>query len=429
MMDKKFCLAIFCLLFSALLFAQREPDKIYMQNIKGVKLFIHGDQLSFPIIKLGAMNAIELHFDDLDGNIKNYSYTYQLCNADWKPVDLSIMDYVQGFTQDRLTQYRVSSIAKVKYVHYQVLLPDRNIMPTKAGNYLVKVFLNGDTSKLAFTKRLLILNNIVPIGGKIQSPYNGQLFQTHQKVQFSIDKTKIDVFNQQQQLKVVVLQNYRWDNAVTGAQPVFMRGNVYEYNGEQDFLFPAGREFRWADLRSFRFLSERMANVDRNTTPTDVYLRPDQSKKGERFLQYQDYDGLFFIDCTDANNPWWQGDYGNVHFTLVPGDNQPFPDKDVYILGEMTGYALNDSTKLQYNAEKGVYEKTLLLKQGFYSYTYVTKDIKSKDAKATSSDIDGDFWQTENVYTILVYYKSLSGRHDELVGALTINSRTNQAGY
>jgi hypothetical protein len=95
----------------------------------------------------------------------------------------------------------------------------------------------------------------------------------------------------------------------------------------------------------------------------------------------------------------------------------------------MTGYALNDSTKLQYNAEKGVYEKTLLLKQGFYSYTYVTKDIKAKDAKATSSDIDGDFWQTENVYTILVYYKSLSGRHDELVGAVTINSRTNQAGY
>jgi len=429
MMNKKFFLTIFSLLFSVLLFAQREPDKIYMQNIRGVKLFIHGDQLGYPIISLGATNALELHFDDLDGNIKNYSYTYQLCNADWKPVDLSIMDYVQGFTQDRLTQYRVSGIAKVKYVHYQVLLPDRNIMPTKAGNYLLKVFLNGDTSKLAFTKRLLILNNIVPIGGKIQSPYNGQLFQTHQKVQFSIDKSKIDVFNQQQQLKVVVLQNYRWDNAVTGAQPVFMRGNVYEYNGEQDFLFPAGREFRWADLRSFRFLSERIATVDRNATPTDVYLRPDQSKKGERFLQYQDYDGLYFIDCTDANNPWWQGDYGNIHFTLVPGDNQPFPDKDVYILGEMTGYALNDSTKLQYNAEKGVYEKTLLLKQGFYSYTYVTKDIKSKDAKATSSDIDGDFWQTENVYTILVYYKSLSGRHDELVGALTINSRTNQAGY
>jgi hypothetical protein len=305
MMNKKFSLAIFCVLFSALLFAQREPDKIYMQNIKGVKLFIHGDQLSFPIIKLGATNAVELHFDDLDGNIKNYSYTYQLCNADWKPVDLSIMDYVQGFTQDRLTQYRISSIAKVKYVHYQVLLPDRNIMPTKAGNYLVKVFLNGDTSKLAFTKRLLILNNIVPIGGKVQSPYNGQLFQTHQKVQFSIDKSKIDVFNQQQQLKVVVLQNYRWDNTVTGAQPVFMRGNVYEYNGEQDFLFPAGREFRWVDLRSFRFLSEHIASADRNATPTDVYVRPDASKKGERFIQYQDYDGLFFIDCTDANNPWW----------------------------------------------------------------------------------------------------------------------------
>jgi len=95
----------------------------------------------------------------------------------------------------------------------------------------------------------------------------------------------------------------------------------------------------------------------------------------------------------------------------------------------MTSYALNDSTKLQYNAEKGVYEKTLFLKQGFYSYTYVTKDRKVKNAKATSTDIDGDFWQTENSYTVLVYYKALSGRHDELVGALTINSRTNKVGY
>jgi hypothetical protein len=428
-MHKNFFVSVIFLLFSVLLFAQREPDKIYMQNISGVKLFIHGDQLGYPIINLGATNALEVDFDDLDGNIKNYSYTYQLCNADWTPVDLNVMEYIQGFTQDRFSQYRVSSVAKVKYVHYQALLPDRNIMPTKAGNYLLKVFLNSDTSKLAFTKRLMVLNKIVPIGAKIQSPYNGQLFQTHQKVQFSIDKSKIDVFNQQQQLKVVVLQNYRWDNAVTGAQPVFMRGNVYEYNGEQDFVFPAGKEFRWADLRSFRFLSEHVQTVDRNSTPTEVYLRPDIEKKGERFLQYQDYDGFFYIDCTDANNPWWQGDYGNVHFTFVPGGNQPFPDKDIYIIGEMTDYAFNDSTKLQYNAEKGVYEKTLFLKQGFYSYTYVTKDRKVKNAKATGSDIDGDFWQTENSYTILVYFKSLSGRHDELVGALTINSKTNQVGY
>lgn len=426
---KKLLSVTIVLLYPTLLIAQREPDKIYMPNINGVKFFLRGNQMSYPVIRIGSINSLELHFDDLSGSIKTYYYTYQLCNADWTPVDLNVLDYVQGFTQDRLTQYRVSSIAKVKYVHYQVQLPDKNCVPSKAGNYLLKVFLNGDTSKLAFTRRLLVLNDLAPVGVRIQQPYNSALMRTRQKVQFTIDKTKLNIFNPAQQLKVVVLQNYRWDNAVTGIQPLFMRGNAYEYNGEQDCLFPAGKEFRWVDIRSFRFQSERIDKVDIYNAPVDVYVRPDPQRTGERFLQRRDYDGFFYIDCTDANNPWWQGDYGNIHFTFVPANNQPYPNKNVYIIGEMTNYKLNDSTKMLYNAEKGVYEKTLLLKQGFYSYTYVTKDINAKNAKASNEDTDGDYYETQNTYTILVYYKSLSGRHDELVSAVSINSRTNQLAY
>ena len=128
-MHKKLLASIIFLLFSALLFAQREPDKIYMPNINGVKLFVRGNQMSYPIINVSSLNALELDFDDLEGNIKNYSYTYQLCNADWTPVDLNVLDYIQGFTQIRFNQYRVSSVAKVKYVHYQTFLPDKNMIP------------------------------------------------------------------------------------------------------------------------------------------------------------------------------------------------------------------------------------------------------------------------------------------------------------
>lgn len=415
--------------WSATLHAQREPDKVYMPNINGIKVFLHGNQMSYPIIHLGSLASFELHFDDLDANIKTYYYTYQLCDADWTPVDLNVLDYLQGFTQDRLTQYRVSSVAKVKYVHYQAILPDKNCVPVKAGNYLLKVFLNGDTGKLAFTRRLLVVNDMVPIGIKILQPYNSALMRTHHKIQFTIDKSKLNIFNPTQQLKVVVLQNYRWDNAVTGIQPVFMRGNMYEYNGEKDCLFPAGKEFRWVDLRSFRFESERIDRVNNNNVPADIFVRDDPVRTGERFLQYHDYDGFFSIDCTDANNPWWQGDYGNVHFTFVPGNHQPFPGKDVYIIGEMTSYKLNDSTRLSFNADRGVYETTLLLKQGFYSYTYVTMDQRSAGAKPSNELTDGDYFETEDTYTVLVYYKSLSGRHDELVGTVSLNSRSNQFGY
>ena len=98
-------------------------------------------------------------------------------------------------------------------------------------------------------------------------------------------------------------------------------------------------------------------------------------------------------------------------------------------MGEMTANMLNDSTKMEYNAEKGVYEKTLMLKQGYYDYHYVTKDVKNRNAKAETAFTEGDYWETENMYTVLVYYKSLAGRSDELLGAITINSRTGRFGF
>ncbi|MEP6846298.1 MAG: DUF5103 domain-containing protein, partial [Panacibacter sp.] len=409
--------------FSTYLFAQRNPDSAYLPNIHGIKFYPYGDQLSYPIINLGSLSSLELHFDDLSAKIKNYSYTYQLCDADWNVLDLSPLDYLQGFTQNRLNQYRASSIAQVKYIHYQALLPDKSCVPSKSGNYLLKVFLNGDTSKLAFTRRLMIFDNKVPVALKIMQPYNSQLMRTHQKVQFSIDKGKLNILNPQQQLKVVVLQNYRWNYAVTGMQPQFMRNNIFEYNGERDFLFEAGKEYRWADLQSFRYQSPRIATIDKNTIPLDVYMYPDPQRSQERFLMMQDYNGSYFVKGSDVNNAWWQGDYANVHFTFYPNNQPSFAGKDIYIMGEMTANALNDSTKLRYNEAKGVYEITLLLKQGFYNYTYVTKEEGTKNSKPETALTDGDYWETENSYTVLVYYRSLGNRYDELLGMATINSK------
>ncbi|MGI8951701.1 MAG: DUF5103 domain-containing protein [Chitinophagaceae bacterium] len=422
-------IVFYFLFITKISFAQSEPDKIYMPNIHTPQLFLQGNQYGYPIISVGSIAALELHFDDFDGYVKNYNYTFQLCNADWTEVNLSPFDYLKGFTQNRLSQYRVSSVAKVKYVHYQALLPEQSSVPIKSGNYLLKVFLNGDTSQLAFTKRVLIVNNIVTIGASIQQPFNQEFFKTHQKVQFSIDVSKLNLLNQQQQLKVVVLQNYRWDNAVKNMQPEFMRGNMYEYNGERDFLFPAGKEYRWVDLRSFRFQSERVKNVDMKTVPFDVELFPDGERTQERYLYYPDRNGFYEISSTDLINPWWQGDYANVHFSFVPKNNIPYPDKNVYIIGQFTNYFYNDSTKLDYNATKGIYEKTLLLKQGYYTYTYATKDIKNLNAISSVENTDGNTWETENNYTILVYYRSFSDRSDGLVGIVTINSRTSRTGF
>jgi len=287
----------------------------------------------------------------------------------------------------------------------------------------LKVYLNGDTSKLAFTRRILIVNDIIPVAAQITQPFNTQLFRTHQKVQFTVDKTKLNIMNPQQQLKVVVLQNFRWDNAIMGIQPSFMRGNLYEYSNDNNCVFPAGRDYRWADLQSFRFQSERVDSVDQNSKPFALWLKPDPQRSRMRYMSYVDLNGVYEVRALDVSNPWWQGDYANVHFTFVPENPTDFANKNVFLIGELaTGNCDNAMCQMEYNADKKIFEKTLLLKQGYYYYTYVTKTVNDKKGISETADTEGNFSETENSYTILVYYRSLSDRVDQLVSAVTIDS-------
>jgi hypothetical protein len=416
------------LTFANALSAQRLPDHIYNPDIRTPKLFQQNNQQSLPLISLNSGDQLELHFDDMCGFAKNYYYTYILCNADWTPADVNEFDYLKGFTQNRLSQYRISTIATTKYVHYQALLPDRNCTPIKSGNYLIKVFLDGDTSKLAFTKRMMVVDTKVGVGAAVQQPYDNEILRTHQKIQVAVNTQQLNILSPQQ-TKLVILQNNRWDDAVKDIQPTFIRGNSMEYNAEQDCIFPAGKEYRWADLESFRFLTDRMDRVDKTQQPNEIYIKTDIERNNLRYIFFRDRNGWDEIATSESVNPWWQSDYANVHFTFAPANNQPYAGKSVYLLGEVTGNQIGDTSRMAYDAVKGVYTKTLLLKQGYYSYTYVTKDNKNKNARADASLTDGNYWETENEYSVLFYYRSFSSRHDELVGITTINSRRVGAGF
>lgn len=398
-------------------------EQVNSPQIKSVQLYPYGNQLAYPLIRLGSAEQLELHFDDLDANVKNYSYTFQLCNADWTPALLSHFDYIKGFSQVRLTTYRISSIAFTRYTHYQAVLPDRNCVPSRSGNYILKVFLNGDTSQLIFTKRMLVMEELATAGAQIQQPFNGQFFRTHQKVQFKVNINEaLDVINAQQQIKVALLQNMRWDNAITNMKPTFFSRKVLEYNTENEAVFAAGKEWRWLDLRSFRLQSDRVADARYSNKSTEIFVRPDLERVTQRFNFYRDNNGRYFLEPTESINPLWQSDYATVNFSFVPPNNTPFADKDVFVFGGLNNYDLREQSKMEYNAEKGVYETSLFLKQGYFDYMYVTIDKKDGKRKAIFDVTEGNLWETENEYLILVYYRELAGRADRLIGVARVNS-------
>jgi hypothetical protein len=420
-----FILFHFVFLFSSKCAIAQAPDSIYVNNIKTVRLYNYGNQTSLPVINLNSNDQVELHFDDLDGDVKYYYYTYQLCNSDWTPVDLSQFDYIKGFTQLRISTYRYSSIALTRYTHYQAVIPDRSIYPTRSGNYILKVYLNGDTSQLAFTKRLMVVDNKASILARIVQPYAPEIFETHQRVQFTLGIKGIDAFDAGQQLKVVILQNYRWDNALRNVTPTFIRGTMLEYNSESIGVFPGGKEWRWLDVTDFHLQSDKVLTAEYNKKSTEVFLRPDGPRDGQKYVYYRDYNGMYISSAIRGLNPLWESDYANIHFSFKPPNGVAYANRDIYLFGQLTNYNFADSLKMDFNSDKGVYETHLFLKQGYYDYTYIAVD---KNNPSNRSEMDGNYYETENLYTILVYYKSFTDRSDQLIGVATFDSRTDKPG-
>lgn len=404
-------------------------DRVYDTAIKSIKLYPAGDQTAYPIISLNGGEQLQLTFDDLDGNIKNYYYSYQLCNADWTPTLLNPFEYTRGFQNTRITLYRQSSIAFTRYTNYQATIPDRNSMPSVSGNYLLRVFLNGDTSQTVFTKRFLVVDNKVAIAAQVLQPFNAQWYNSYQKLNIVVNSDNRTRIFTPQDVKVVVLQNFVWPNALYLNRPTIYRGNYFEYSDEASTAIAAGKEWRWIDLRSLRLVSERMQRLEKQPRSTEVIVKPDGERSTQPYVYYRDINGLYTIESRDNNNPFWQADYATVHFSFFPPANQPYRDRALYIFGEMTQYKTTPETEMIFNEQRGAYEKTLFLKQGFYNYSYVTVSSKDLEQRINFETTEGHFWDTENTYTILVYFRPFGARADELIGYTQVNSFQDRPGF
>lgn len=407
---------------------QRDPDFTYQQNIKTVQLNPYGDQTAYPVIKLNSNDQLQLDFDDMDGDIKSYYYTIELRNADWSPVQMGYFDYAKGYTTQRITNYRRSAQVLTRYTHYQLLFPGRDIMPTKSGNYVLKVFLNGDTANISFTRRFLV-TDIAPVGvsAEIQQPFNPNFFRTYQKIQVSLNAGRLNVSYPQQQIKMTILQNGRWDNSLQSLKPGIIRGNVYEFNGEKEGVMPAMREWRWLDLTSFRLLSDRIQRHQNTNSGYELFVVPDQPRNTQKYIYYKDYNGIYAALTNENVNPYWNADYATVHFTYVPPGNRPY-DKSLYLIGQLTNYGKDPGAEMRWNGQNGAYETTLLLKQGYYDYAYGLTDNKKTPFYFDTEETEGNIWETENQYLVLIYYRELGGRYDQLLQVTSLNSIQNRSG-
>jgi len=413
-----FC--VFLFLLTPCAFAQttlQYTDYTYRAGIKSVECYNTAKQGSFPIISLHSNEQLQLAFDDLEGRSRSYYYSLEHCDASWNSSRLSPAEYLQSFMEDRIIDYSYSSGTVQKYIHYEVKFPNQNIIPKLAGNYLLKVYEDADQNKLIITRRVYIAGSAVGIAASFVPSNNVARRLNNQKINFEVSYSGLNVQNPYNDIKVLVMQNGRAETGILNTKPTFLRGTQLIYNDFNINDFAGGNEFRHFDTRTLKLNSERIARIFKDTANT-VLLLGDESRNQNAYLFQYDINGSYYVINQDGRDARTDADYAYVFFNFVP--SATLPKGDIHLTGRFNNYELSNANKLQYDATRNRYTLQALLKQGVYDYQYVWVDAAT--GKASSEPLEGSYFETENDYQLLVYYRPPGSRWEELVGYKVINT-------
>lgn len=399
----------------------RYEDFVYNKNIKTVLLHNVKSQLTNPIIPLGAGEFLQLSFDDFRVKPRDYYYSFIHCNADWTPSDLKKNEYIDGYFEDVIFDYQYSRNTDIPYLHYQLVFPNENVQFTKSGNYVVKVYEINKESEPIFTKRFMVHENQVIIAVDTKRATNVEYQFAKQEVDFTIDHTGYPILDPFINLKVVLMQNFRWDNAIYNLPPRFIKDNLLDYNYDEENNFDGNNEFRAFDLKSILYQTMNVERIQYNPEKkmNDVFLVSDQNRSYKKYYTNPDLNGNFLIKRNEGNNSEIEADYLNVHFTLA--NIPPFSDGNLYLFGKFTDWKFKEEFKMKYDSISSSYKNEVLLKQGYYDYLYCFLKDGSKDV-GDISVVEGSHQLTENDYSVLVYHRLPNQIYDRLIGFYTANT-------
>ncbi|WP_440120120.1 DUF5103 domain-containing protein [Tenacibaculum sp. Ill] len=400
MMKKELSLIAFLLVISS-----------FAQNIKTVQLRPKNNPNFYtPIVRLG--DVLKLSFDDLDADSKQYQYKIEHMTHDWKPSSMTSNQYIEGFEQNEIINFTNSFNTLQPYTHYSVEIPNQNTIITKSGNYLISII--DENYEVIFTRRCVFYEEITTVGVAAFRSRNTATTNEQQTVQFSVNHPGLQINIPSQEINVTLFQNHNWNTAITNLQPIFIKPQQLLYNHTVKTNFWGGNEFLNFDTKFIRNSSLNIARVERKNL-YHSYLYTDEPRIDKIYTYNPDINGQFVVRTTERdvvdNRDNTEADYSLVHFSLEAFE--PYENEDVYVYGAFNNYELSEENKMTYDSSQKIYKATLPFKQGFYNYSYATLD---NNKNIDLHEVDGSFYQTENEYTVIVYYKPFGEIYDRVIG-------------
>ena len=398
----------------------RYQDYIYTPDVRSVQCYMttsaNTTVFQPPVVPLGQSQSIALEFDVLGEQAPRLTTRLVHCDVDWQPSVLTDMQFLNEINETLITSYQTGIGGKVPYFHYRTTAPAVKI----SGNYLLVVQSQGGVPLLS--RRVIVYENQVQVSLKPGIVVAGQERYTLQQLDFGINYGSVNLVNAAAEVKVVLRQNFRWDNAKYGLRPTFVRDAErqldYQYFNFEN-AFPGLSEYRFFDTRSIQTNGLNVLRINQQANPRTAELVPEVTRGDLAYNQYIDVNGQRIFESREYGDGRYNADYANVTFQLKAAQPAPGP---VYVFGALTDWQLKDEFKLSYDETKQLYTGTALLKQGYYNYDFAVAGAKG----ANEVYFEGTHYETENNYDLLVYYRPPGTRTDLLIGYQMIDMNSRQ---
>lgn len=389
-------------------------QEITAPSIYSAKITVPGAVYGLPVMALGDRTGLVLSFDDLAKDARYYRYKLQHCSRDWQPSDLAEIEYLEGINDQLINDYTFSNQTHLDYVHYEVPFPGNGIRPKVSGNYLITIY-DEKTDEVVLVRKFMVVENKVFASATLQRPSRVSQMRTHQALELSVNYKDFPMSNPLQDVSVTILQNGLWQRSIQNIRPRNVFGDMLEFDWRGKIVFPGGMDFRSLDIRNLGYRSFGIQEITEFKDGYVVIKEIERSRAGRTYFLERDQNGNFLID-NDRNltgNVATTSEYAEVDFRLETPEK--LGNQRVYVAGGFTNFMPDPKFELSYNADLGIYEGTILMKQGRYDYLYA---VGEPDKKSLNFNVlEGSSNETENFYLLLTYYRPFGARYDQLISA------------
>ena len=378
------------------------PDFIKTINFKG-----DTNESQLPVLKLG--DYVDLEFDALNGYEDDYYYTIDYYNFDWTPSVLVKSEYLDGIDNQRIRTYENSFNTYQIYSHYKLTIPNEQTKQLKiSGNYMINVF--NEDNELVFSRKFMIYESLSSIGVNLKRSRDIAFIESKQRVEITLVPNGIQLINPKVNVKIIVVQNNNLNTAITNLKPQYTIGSqlIYKYDDEASFW--GGNEYLYFENKDVRGANSGIQRIDLEDLYHN-YLFTNYSRANKPYTYNPDINGNYIINNMDAEDPNIEADYVWIHFSLL--SNNALEGKNIHVYGNFNNYAIDNSNKMIYDVYGKVFKCSMLLKQGFYNYKYV---VIENNNQLNEGAVSGNFYQTENNYKVIAYYRDLGKRYDRIIG-------------